>query len=159
MDRVRRRLLHLATALSLLLCVAVCLLWARSFGNSESFGYYTRRDGSGWYRNIYIGSDRGRLIFVNSHQQWDHGLPRGRFLLRDAAPGSPDRPGVLGGFRYFHVEGRQMGWVEVAVPYWSVALALAAAPAWAGLGRLRRRRPQGHGFCPVTPESVVEGKG
>ena len=34
--RMRRRLLNLLTALSLLLCVAVCVLWARSYWHRES---------------------------------------------------------------------------------------------------------------------------
>ena len=33
---VRRRLLNLLTALSLLLCVAVCVLWVRSYWESDN---------------------------------------------------------------------------------------------------------------------------
>ena len=38
---MRRRLLNLLTALSLLLCVAVCVLWVRSYGGSEWATYAT----------------------------------------------------------------------------------------------------------------------
>src|SRR5688500_2062804 len=61
-----RRLLNLLTALSLLLCVAVCVLWVRSYARIGIVYYcMDERDGT-WDRRFRIGahSERGGLALL-----------------------------------------------------------------------------------------------
>jgi hypothetical protein len=62
---MRRRLLNLLTTLSLLLCVAACVLWVRGFSHAEFFRW------SGTRTEWEVASSRGRLAF-----QWERIHPR-----------------------------------------------------------------------------------
>ena len=59
---MRRRLLNLLTALSLLLCVAACVLWARSYGGLEGIGVTNGRDDRCRSTDLELISFRGLLI-------------------------------------------------------------------------------------------------
>ena len=61
-DCMKRRLLNLLTVISLLLCVAVCVLWVRSYSRTESVGYVKPHGGlvEGWASLWSLG---GRLMF------------------------------------------------------------------------------------------------
>ena len=161
--RVKRRMLNVATALSLLLCVAVVVLWIRSHRTSSVFGYYTDRGSDGWYRNFYFASYRGRVTFVSLRQKFADQLPRGRFHAWDDETPSPQPGTEFAGFGHFHVQGREMGWTEIRVPYWSVVLAAATAPVTTAAGWLRRRGRRKPGVCPscgydlrATPDRCPE---
>ncbi|HZN68363.1 MAG TPA: hypothetical protein VFB66_23960 [Tepidisphaeraceae bacterium] len=92
---MKRRLLNFMTALSVLLCVAVAVLWVRGYWASDLFGYVAvRGDGSrlaGW-----VCSGRGGLGITFSH------LPPGLIQARgpswrkqapvSAAPTGPSSP-------------------------------------------------------------------
>src|SRR3954470_7391663 len=108
---MKRRLLNLLTLLSLLLFVAVCMLWVRSYRVGSVFGYYTERAGDGWYRSFSIGSNAGRITLVPLHSKFDNGLTRGRFHACDDAS-KPQPRSEWAGFGYLSVQGREMGWME-----------------------------------------------
>ena len=56
---MRRRLLTLCSALSLLLCVAVCVLWVRSYGRADRVSRVVNRD------RHTVRSDGGRLTLFS----------------------------------------------------------------------------------------------
>ena len=73
---VRRRLLNLLTVLSLLLCVAVCVLWARSYSTADQFD------------NLAIWNDGQREQF----RAWGFASMKGRFILyRNDGESDPNR--------------------------------------------------------------------
>ena len=66
--KVRRRLLNLLTALSLLLCVAVCVLWVRSYWVAYHF------TGDRKYSVRYLGGGRPSLT-PPDHPLWNVMFP------------------------------------------------------------------------------------
>ena len=161
---MRRRLLNLLTALSLLLCVAAALMWARSYRVGENWRW--DNNARGLERSLY--SVRGQLSFYDAW--WDP-------AATDAASGQPAPPpnkptrftyhrwanptaANLGRVQVLLADksGRAYGprfglalflfWpgshgiyhVEVMIPYWLVTLLPVAPPAlWLLLWRRRRR--------------------
>jgi hypothetical protein len=70
---MKRLLLNLVTALSLLLCVAVCVLWVRSYWVPEEWstayplpGKHLPGDYRTWERHRFVASSRGRLVFFEN---------------------------------------------------------------------------------------------
>jgi hypothetical protein len=153
---MKRRLLNLLTALSLLLCVAVCVLWVRSYFASDeliaaAFGgrftantawgravaQYQTIDGEGFGRELRWVRDKPR----HSSPSWPYGRSRwgrlGFSFERHALTGVGERAGAA---RVLHF------------PFWSVAAAASVAPLTGGVAALRRRhgrlrRVRGH--CPI----------
>jgi hypothetical protein len=72
MAAVRRRLLNLLTALSLLLCVAVCVLWVRSYRVADTFVTA---------RNAAV-SGLGKLVVLRSYGTEEENAPAERGLGR-----------------------------------------------------------------------------
>ena len=70
MPPVRRRLFNLLTVLSLLLCVAVCGLWVRSYTCNETVGWYTNEwQGTRLETTVYgLSSDSGGLLVFGLHR-------------------------------------------------------------------------------------------
>src|SRR5688572_24904358 len=60
---MKRRLLNVLTALSLLVCVAVCLLWARSYGLWEGVSRSDLRPDRLTYAHGSLNSSSGILWF------------------------------------------------------------------------------------------------
>ena len=164
---MRRRLLNLLSALSLLLLAASLAAWAR--------GYH-------WGGGLEVRA-RGTAYQVS----W----PVGRIALSRRPAGPPDPPlgyqlvshppadldlwytwrnGFAPAFAYFSFGG--FGWLEdqglrgVFAPAWFVCLAAAALPAWHLPHEWRRRRTdrrKKHGLCPAcgydlraTPDKCPE---
>jgi hypothetical protein len=57
---MRRRLFTTASALSLLLCIAIAALWARSYWAWESIEYY------GTHGAIEVGATKGTLVYMRN---------------------------------------------------------------------------------------------
>jgi hypothetical protein len=151
MRRLARRLFTLCSAASLLLCVGMCVLWARSYGRCEWFevGNATR-----WRT---VGSSSGRIYAVARDHNgrrlgWDvHSFDKLDFVWRGSLVGvrytkngsfiiklngSIHR---LGPFLFGTGMGRND--VVAVVPHWApVALALVLPVAWC----IRRRRDHRH---------------
>ena len=165
-----RRLLNLLTALSLLLCVAACVLWVRSYWTFSEAGYHVGRCFERRYDvryksdSIHLTVDRGRFYVEHSWEQcdrvvgppplytegrhWDwfeyHGRSGGdRYAGRawDLQSGGFGMQRGSGGF-----DGLTLGVTLVGIPAWALALGFATAPAITAT-RWRRRGPQRRGRC------------
>lgn len=165
------RLLNLLTAVSLLLCVAACVTWVRSYRHPQVWDVVTAR-GARW-----VVSSRGQLGLLlmdvparetgwRIERGTDHhddmravvarALGRGRVRRSGAfEAASVRRPMVafinLRGVCFRAGEERREGcplefrWI--AGPHWALAAAAAIAPlAWLATRVNRRRRCPGH--CP-----------
>ena len=144
-----RRLINLPAVASVVLCAAAAALWVRSHRTSSVFGYFTDRGSDGWYRNFYSDSHAGRVSFVSLRQKFAGPLPRGRFHAWDDETPSHQPRAEFAGFGHFRIQGREMEWTEIRMPYWSVVLAAATAPVITGASWLRRRCRRNPGVCPV----------
>jgi hypothetical protein len=149
-----RRLLHLLTALSLLLCLAACVLWVRSFWLFEGWCWFDAN-----HHYFQLSSIKGAV--------WLHRIApvptgfniRPRFFRIPLTVGSVP-PTTLG----FHVSRASPGQWTVAVPYWSIFLLTALAPATDAARRVsaryRRVRPGACRHCGydlrATPERCPE---
>ena len=156
---MRRRLLNLLTALSLLMCVGAAGLWVYSASTATSL--YRQDDGVG--RSIL--SDSGMIVYVRQGPFPDGG----GFPWRLAH----NRAGAWGGSHVYGGRGGPLGfghWVqtwplrpsdsddgltasirveETWVPWWWACAVFAALPAWRMLPALRQiaRRQPPAGLC------------
>jgi hypothetical protein len=147
MRRLARHLFTLCSALSVLLCLAVCALWVRSYFHSDELVWTTAqlgREGAvATTRDSFIRSSRGWWShgqFYDPHE-WSDGRPeRSSFEWRRQA-------GPLA----MQAEFTAYAGI-VAIPYWLTTLLLLAPPAvrFGGppLWRWGRRRDV-PGLCPV----------
>ena len=166
MRRLARRLFTLCSFASLLLCVAVCVLWARSYFGEDALWAV----GPG--RNWELSSGGGELRFTASDTMvgW---LPQ-----RPARWAYSRRPDLMplvslmylpDGFwaRHGFAWERPGPWPHLlvaAVPHWFVVAASLLVPAaFTLVRRRRRRRATVGGLCPVcgydlraTPERCPE---
>jgi hypothetical protein len=144
-----RRLFTILSALSLLLCVAVCLLWVRSYWVNDSFACATAVGGS-----RAVGSNSGHLVLMR--QSLTAGstarvtTPTGYRSAAAGRDGGSMRPSwSFLGFRYTGL--RFFGVVAEAleVPYWAVALPTAAFPlTLLYVRRFRHMRRRRLALCP-----------
>jgi predicted RNA-binding Zn-ribbon protein involved in translation (DUF1610 family) len=153
-----RRLLNLLTVLSLLLCMAVCVLWARSYFRSDWLCYtrvarqptLIRSDdlellsGEG---NAWVAFTRAQFRPEEEHRS-DEGWAFESDAPEDAAERVEHRAWGFGyeaiSFRPDPPSYRQWG---VAFPLWLAAALFAAAPATTLVRRFRRRRAAAAGRC------------
>jgi hypothetical protein len=142
---MRRRLLNVLTVLSLMLCVATCGLWARSYWVPEEWsegyklsGKPVAGDFRTWERRRYVASSHGRLVFYESdvpdavapqtaRPKPPVGYRRGTFL-GDFRPGSTGTIAIggstpsgrqsvsLGGFGYASVPAQVVRAPDPTVP-------------------------------------------
>jgi hypothetical protein len=152
---VKRRILSLFVACSLLLFVAAAALWLRSHFAGDAIIYQPRRPS---VRRAYIvGLNRNIIGFATTGAYELAGLHHMHFRAR-----SPDQFGNSGfhflGFQatlYIdHTPGLASGLTHVAVivPLWMIMLASAIAPAMWLRQRQHRRlieRRQTRGLCPA----------
>jgi hypothetical protein len=147
-----RRLLNLLTFLSLLLCVAVCVLWVRSYLTWDL--YHVRTRGQWFHVSWAAGNLKAGTWRAAEHDP--PGIPgyerqdpaAARDLLRHYRQTARYRLNALG-FEYMAL-GAEKPWSHriVVVPMWSVAAVTAAAPAWWLRARRRRRNRTTAGLCP-----------
>jgi hypothetical protein len=162
---MRWRLFTLCSALSLLLCAAMCVLWARSYGLADQL-LWQRSD-----RALWVHSARGRMVlgrWVAGRSDVPlRGDQRGLKYTRDGAgfagnyllflngePGDIDTSWERSGFAWY--EKREMSgqiYAQWVAPFWFIALAAAALPlSWTATrwrSRFRDRRRQNIGLCPA----------
>ncbi len=144
---MRRKLFNLAAALSLLLSVAVCVLWVRSYWVADCVTDL-RNDGPGNLEHALLSSS-GTVVIVHAHlryaQTWDFtliGTPPGLYRVH----ASPSDLLIPAGFGFERGSGTSRGsaW-GLFLPYWAIAVA-ASLPAalwlfakWRSAGRLKQR--------------------
>ena len=145
---MRRSLLNLLTALSLLLCVAVCGLWVRSYSVQDVIQYVTAQ---GWQ---IAASSQGRIGCA-----FERGALADEDVLVNPLAWSTESPSEISasgagvptfdtlGFSLARVPGYSSGHTTtfVTVPHWSIALLGMILPVWRWGGRGRKVRP---GHCP-----------
>jgi hypothetical protein len=167
-----RRLLNLATAVSMVLCLATAVLWVRSYWiyDELSWNQRSRQGASGTNWSVSAGSNCGQLL---SHLQWyteavtlPHVWPPDGTTIRAHAwitqPASANAARVAHfGFYAGAIVRPDLVSRALHVPHWFVCAATAAIPVW-GVFRRWRNRPQ-RGTCPVcgydlraTPERCPE---
>ena len=166
-----RRLLTLCSALSMLLCAAVCVLWVRSYWRPDSLLWKEAH----WRGDSYfhLQSSRG-VIAIEWYVETisgDSDVMKERFFNErylGTAPGSepvtefeyhnsyirqfPDLPRNWSGFFFFQQpdsippdsDGISLSYdlAVVEMPYWPVALVTSVLPACLLLTTVRRRRRQ-----------------
>jgi hypothetical protein len=160
---MRRKLLTLFSVVSLLLCVAACVLWARSFVWYERVMWASPDK----YRRVQ--SLNGRLVFelttgyplknassltserVNDDQKdidWAVGLADGWQSNKDVVDWK------LGSFAYAASSARYFPAQRIAtrvrmlvIPYWAVVAATAILPSTALLRMMRRMTRRRRGLC------------
>ena len=142
-----RRLLNLLTALSLMLCVAVLVLWVRSY-----WRYDLPAVGVG-NTAVYVHAVNGSLYF---QWAWDGEAARRPpwvQLKSDRARRAAGQ-GLLGFGAYHGLSQRTPPMsrvVGLVMPHWAVAVGAAIVPGWRFARwrrRLRIRRRAQRGLCP-----------
>ncbi len=157
-----RRLFNLAAALSLLLCVAVCVLWARSYGLTDQI-VWNRADG---VRSI--GSYGGRVVLALNestrarisaygygfHHSRDKSSPVNFSVVRVSVDrGSTYSDWEGGGFKWYMYRPLANNYliVRAVAPHWFFVTATAILPLiWSALklrARVRDVRCERLGLC------------
>jgi hypothetical protein len=164
MRRLARHLFTLCAALSMLLCIAICFLWARSYRMSEQINW---RNAGGWraVRTASGNIDVALLLadwsaypqeFRRPTYQRDIAQPPFNYLIEMG--GNWDDVNFdweWHGFAWHHNRNTRHGTLhaEGFVPFWSVAAATALLPlAWTTSrlrSRIRRGRRSNAGLCPA----------
>ena len=152
---MKRRLLNLMTALSLVLCLAMVALWVRShwradIGSWAAQTYETYQEMSAWRLERWmIISSRGEVEFIHT----DHYVGRGRrteagFIYRN-------RPADENARAYDPRLSRRLGFEMkswdanqiVRVPHGLLVAGFAALPVWRAYGVRKRRCRARSGLC------------
>jgi hypothetical protein len=180
---MKRRLFNLAAAVSAVLCVAVCALWARSYFVQDTIAYNFSDERPGM-NDVSLASSNGVLVvgyLAHPTALYPPGLRRYVGVPWSMRPTPTwrsfalDRGNQNGGrfwsltWRSFAVDpGNQNGgrfW-SLFVPHWAAALLTALLPAlrlWRDHRGRRARQRQSEGRCPTcgydlraTPERCPE---
>ena len=135
---MKRRLLNLLAAVSLLLFVAVVGAWARSYVPEQ----------------FHVRSHDGRLHLIFAAGQWrlfdeDRHVTAGEILREIRGFASGDPGSVRWAFAGFELSlsDRRSGFWMLAIPYWALAFPSAAAAAWAIRARRTRSAREKAGHC------------
>jgi hypothetical protein len=164
---LRRRLLNLLTALSLLLSVAAVALWVRSYFCWDSVGSYPYQTGTLVSHGRTIESFRGKLWVTLSQTTAVNAELASSWATRAAECSghvsvprdgvNPQMVSVSDELPAFRFKGTTEKWTTGAIsvlwlgaPHWLLAGLFAAARCtWAGSRLLRRRRRRlARGLCP-----------
>jgi hypothetical protein len=175
---MKRRLLNLLTAVSLLLCVAMCVLWVRSYwvwDHVEWLDYRARRN-----RGV-VGNRGAWSVFYawwgpagdppmaqpfppGELGYWTGGNPQDmgpRVAVIKSDPNNRSVGPLLGLALFVDLPDQyQVNTVELMVPYWLATLVLALPPALWFRSRQRRRLPGACARCGydlrATPDRCPE---
>ena len=140
---MKRHFVNLLTALSLLLFVAVCVLWAASGTHFRSVGYNKSPD------TVYsAGVMRGRALLSIVHRPWGTGAPSSVEwtslpLSMGSMPGwesfGPPKWRGRFGFRYSSDASPGYQYQGLVIPLWVPAVFLAFQPGLWTFRRVRHR--------------------
>ena len=147
-NRMIRRMCNLASALSLLLCVATCVLWVRGLRHSDHFLFFQDED-----MRFYIGSVGGDFALT----RWFSTNGFGDARSKERFSHGPYEPDASSG-RVFplpkvvRLTFHQNKTAQCLIPYpIPVTMELVLPAAWLLALRKRRRKPIqiSRGFCPA----------
>ena len=148
---MRRRLFNLISALSLLLCASVCVLWVRSCFQGD-WVFINVAGGPQVTSEWFARSNYGTLVFArNNHFGGGGDRQRPKWISHPPQPGFSRGPlgfYVIGlrrpvAVRYGSGGGVVTNHRSVALPHWFL-VAVAAVPPAIWLGRVRRARRTRH---------------
>jgi hypothetical protein len=165
---VRCRLLNLLTAVSLLLCVAVCVLWVRSYVVNECVRWQEglfHSSAAGRLTAAALGSGNGRFAIAIATAHGDHpgnvgmvftsrlsGLPAGvtwmwdtDYEMQPAGEGATVWEHLGFRFDWEPASYSSNGYYRVGFPLWLPALTFGVMP---GRWLYRRRQSRAPGLCP-----------
>ena len=154
MPRPARRLFTLCSAVSLLLCIALCVLWVRSYRVGDGLQWWSAgRDGGVSYHRVT--SDSGQVAYKNTWEQGGTRPPAGapqfrRTRWEPVREGYPPDPEALvwAGFHWQKGDGVYSGpFTLVGLPYWFLAGATAVLPLYRLARRAHARRRANRGRC------------
>jgi hypothetical protein len=164
---MKRRLLNLLTALSLLLCAAASGLWLRSHFYMDSWAVQDRAKGMSWGASLgRIMVERTYAVAPNWYTPIDGVSKRRRSLPVDLSAlrpvGLSTDVGALG-FRYRSIVKPDESRHLLLVPFWAPVAVLAILPARCALSWVRQWRAVRPGLCPrcgydlrATPDRCPE---
>jgi hypothetical protein len=154
MRRLLRILRNLATALSLVLCVAAVGLWVQSY-------WWTDRWMTEWHgrRYLALAANRGTFYLTwtafdaGDNGQWDvnFALPPGFSILAATTEDDDESSGLSSflGFKWLLADFGPMSVRTYGAPVW-LLVALTSTPPLIALRRIRRRRREANrGHCPA----------
>jgi hypothetical protein len=147
MRRAFRHLFTLCSALSLLLCVAVCVLWVRSYRVQDFLWWEdctAHGGGASTIQSLDVQSSCGVLFVGPHHAEWrfqDHDEVSGRRFRGSTSAQAQDRQ-----CEWFPMRFDKLYWeehtsyvdrtnAEIVFPHWAAAVVFTALP----LIRVRRR--------------------
>jgi hypothetical protein len=131
---MRRKLLNLAAAVSLMLCLGFTGMMLRSLGQGDTWEYLGR-DG----RLVMVISKRGRLDVLHI-RRWSGGDEPGLSYRTGSAPFALGGTDYSRRFLGFGAGVQPNGGRFVNLPYWSLAALSAVLPLLAARNLLRRPR-------------------
>jgi hypothetical protein len=145
---MRRRLLNLMTALSLLLCAAVVVMWLW-LPSDTAYDFHTSS------RRYTVRTTQRQVWLDVAEGQWANGqfgAPPGKFYRLAAQ----NRHRLPGGFEYVKhpaTDPKEAWWLWLFIPYWSLLATTGLLPAFwmirAAWRRNRARVDPGSKPCPV----------
>ena len=157
---MRRRLFTLSSALSLLLCVALCVMWVRSHRLSERLTWRN----TGGYRSVHTA--RGHVVvsflladwskkppqtFHGPKYKWDDpDPPFNNLLIMNGYSGDRLASHKWAGFAWHERRNARRRTLDaiIVVPFWALAAVTAIAPvAWTFVRVLPRVRRRQAGLC------------
>ena len=151
-----RRLFTLCSALSLLLCIAVCALWVRSYRHGDKVGCRTARaggaTGGAGHDEIALSSYSGRLAVSRSGWMAPAAAPAsdlGWFVARREPRPTYAVDADVAGFAYRRVTGPGRWLWEFRAPDGAVAALLLILPAVQLVRWRRQHRRAAAGLCPA----------
>jgi len=164
MRRLVRHCFTLCSALSLLLCIAICVLWVRSYRISEQVNW---RNAGGW-RAVSTASGEVEVALLLADwsayprefrtPRYERDMPRLPVNYLMELGGSwddVDSDWQWRGFAWHQKRNTRQGILhaEGYVPFWSVAATTALLPlGWTTVrlrSRVRHRRRKSLGLCPT----------
>jgi hypothetical protein len=150
---VIRRLLNVLAGVCLVLFVAICVLWVRSFWISDSVAFvhrHARLRATSVAVGTLSGSFELNAAFLSKS---DYGDPRNTLLQLNSQPAGRSMAGPLFpltdrrlGFGWW--QGANRGRFGFAAPGWFIALLPAVVATLAIRHNRRRRRVERLGLCP-----------
>jgi hypothetical protein len=160
---VKRRLVTLAAAASLLMCIATLALWVRSYWRIDGIGLrYVADKAVRTWGMISVVGDVGFAVGTQPHvsspkSSWIHetdltrsGMTMHNFLERsNGSPHDPRSSGWFLGFGFVFYDGPQpwVGMRSIAVPHWFLAPLFAFLPAFHLRAAVRSRHRGRAGLC------------
>jgi hypothetical protein len=154
MKRLARHLFTLCSAVSLVLCVALCVLWVRSYWAYDDWNYTGPPRTARRVESVTLMSANGRLLL--SHVRGTPGPPAGLTYLRHDPflLGIDNQPTWIHrhfGYEYHAYSSKPATVRSVWLPHWVTAAVLTYPPVLHRRRFVRRQRRDRlkNGICPT----------